>query len=195
MLPKDWQAWGIKHPSRKPPPVLDHLSKEMLPNFKTKLPQAQFEPFQCVLLLDPKKQSSAPPSNTSFPQESEGRTTRLFLEFFFHKLDKSKALSCSSQDVFHPLHWFCLHPPLDALEHLNIVFIWWGPELHTGPKVEAASTFTTAGQSPFLFDYAVFDAPRMGIALWVARALSAGSHWAAVNHHPQIPFCRSSTPP
>lgn len=69
-LLKDWQAWGIKHPSRKPAPVLDLPSKEMFPNFKTKLPQAQFEPFQCVLWLDPRKQSSAPPSNTSFPQES-----------------------------------------------------------------------------------------------------------------------------
>lgn len=47
--------------------------KNMLPNFKPKLPQAQFEPFQCVLLLDPKGQRSAPPSNTSFPQESEER--------------------------------------------------------------------------------------------------------------------------
>lgn len=114
---------------------------------------------------------------------------RLFFEFLFDKLDKSKVLSCSSQDVFHPLHWCCLHPPLDALEHLNILFIWWGPELHKGPKVEAAPMLTTAGQSSFLFGYAVFDAPRMGIAL------SAGSYWAAVNNHPQIPFCRAATPP
>lgn len=74
MLLEDWQTWGIKHPYRKHLPVLDLLSKEMLPKVKTKLPQAPLNhsnvSYHWIPGSGAELSTSLSASNTSFPQES-----------------------------------------------------------------------------------------------------------------------------
>lgn len=55
-LLEHWQAGGISHLSREPVPVFDHsLSKEMLPNIKSKPPLAQL---QNINKIKPQKQQT-----------------------------------------------------------------------------------------------------------------------------------------
>jgi len=62
------------------------------------LPWFSFEPFPCVLSLDPREKSSAPPSPHPLLRKLQ-RAMRSPLSLLFSKLDDPKVLSRSSQDM------------------------------------------------------------------------------------------------
>lgn len=104
----------------------------------------------------------SPPSNTTFPQESVESNKAVPWNCFLQTWQVQSSQLLLTGYVFHPFHWLCC-PPLDPLEHLNILFVLWGPELHTGLNVEVALMLSI---SPFfcLAGYAAFDAPGWGLS-------------------------------
>ena len=130
-----WQAWGNSHPSQPPVPMSDHPhSTEVFPNAKCDPLLAQ------LCITSSQEQSWAPPSSS--PLGKLQRLVRSPLGLLHTGQLKSPQLLLTGH-AFQPCYQLQC-PLLGTVKNFNILFVLWGPEVHSG----STQSGTTQLRSP-----------------------------------------------